>query len=178
MSLRAKPFFLIIFVCGAVALAAAATWMVGRGDLFHQQQPFIIYFADSVNGLAPGSPVKFKGVPIGQVKNIMIRFNQAAANASIPVLIEVDVTRLHQDLGVTVDLGNEQEFTEQVRSGLRATVEQESLQSADSYINLDYYDNLAGAAAPASSQLEHKFLEIPSLTRPESALTKFAADHS
>lgn len=54
----------------AVALAAFAMWIAsdGLGNI----QPYRIYFEESVSGLSQGSPVKYRGVTVGQVSAITI----------------------------------------------------------------------------------------------------------
>ena len=51
------------------------------------QQPYDIFFQDSVGGLARGSQVTFSGVPVGQVKEIKL---DPANPAFVRVRIEVD----------------------------------------------------------------------------------------
>jgi paraquat-inducible protein B len=162
MSARASSTAIGVFVSGAILLAVVAVLIFGSGKLFSKQEKFIIYFDDSVNGLSIGSPVKFKGVQIGQVSNIMIRYDQAEDNAYIPVIVDIDVSRLHNDLGVEVDLGNQTEFDAQVQGGLRAKLQLQSLLTGLLYIDLDYYDDLAGQVPP-QIQISHKYKEIPSL---------------
>jgi paraquat-inducible protein B len=174
MSLRSKPTLIGLFVCGAVALAVAAILVFGGGKFFNHQEKFIIYFSDSVNGLSPGSPVRFKGVQIGQVTDILIRYDQPDDNDSIPVLIEIDTTRLHKDLGVDVDLSDKSEFAEQVNSqGLRARLQLLSFVTDQLYIELDY--------EPADIrrhdiQLSGKYKEIPSVPSNLSEMVKFVTD--
>ncbi len=171
MSVRASSTAIGVFVSGAILLAVVALLVFGSGKLFSKQEKFIIYFDDSVNGLTIGSPVKFKGVQIGQVSNIMIRYDQADDNAYVPVIVEIDVSRLHNQLGVSVDLGNEQEFEEQVRDGLRAKLQLQSLLTGLLYIDLDYYEELSGKVPP-QIQLSKKYKEIPSLSSGLSEMMK------
>jgi paraquat-inducible protein B len=167
MSARASSTAIGVFVSGAIVLAVVAVLLFGSGKLFSKQEKFIIYFEDSVNGLTIGSPVKFKGVQIGQVSNIMIRYDQSPDDpvAYIPVIVEIDVARLRNQLGVEVDLGNDQEFEAQVESGLRAKLELQSLLTGLLYVDFDYYDNLANTVPPKPIQISQppKYKEIPSL---------------
>jgi phospholipid/cholesterol/gamma-HCH transport system substrate-binding protein len=59
--------FIIVFV---VAAAACAIWLGSPGQ--HDDVLYRIHFRDSVNGLAVGDPVKFRGVEVGTVKSMVI----------------------------------------------------------------------------------------------------------
>ncbi|TMC94991.1 MAG: MCE family protein, partial [Chloroflexi bacterium] len=61
------------FVVGAVTLAVTAIVTFGSGQFFRHTQRFVLYFSGSLNGLEKGAPVKFRGVPIGSVKEIRLR---------------------------------------------------------------------------------------------------------
>ena len=54
----------------------------------------MLYFETSVNGLRVGAPVKFKGVEIGSVKNIVLPLEKDTQVARIPVIIEIDREKL------------------------------------------------------------------------------------
>jgi paraquat-inducible protein B len=148
MSARANPTAIGIFVTGATALAVLALLVFGSGRIFRRQETFIIYFNESVNNLSDGSPVKFKGVQIGQVRRITLRYNQATDSSSVPVLIDIDLSRLRNNLGVEINLADEQVFDEQVRLGLRAKLQMQSLLTGLLYIDLDIYDELKGQVPP------------------------------
>ncbi len=161
MSVRAKPTIIGIFVCGAAVLAVAAVLMFGGGKVFNHQEKFIIYFADSVNGLQVGSAVKYKGVQIGQVSNIFIHYDQGDVGSDdIPVMIEIDTTRLHRDLGDDTDLADPVVFEQQLVDGLRARLQMQSFVTFQLYIELDY---IGRGTPPKPIGLSHQYKEIPSV---------------
>jgi paraquat-inducible protein B len=161
MSVRAKPTLIGIFVCGAALLAVAAVLFFGDGKLFNHQEKFIIYFTDSVNGLSAGSAVKYKGVQIGQVSNIMIHYDQDEnATDAIPVIISIDTTHLQRDLGEKDDLSNPTTFNGVIGAGLRARLQMQSFVTSQLYIELDYVDP-PPPFTPIS--LSHTYKEIPSI---------------
>jgi len=160
MSARANPTSIGIFVSGAIALAILALIAFGSGKFFSHQDKFIIYFSDSVNGLAIGSPVKFKGVQIGQVESIRIRYNQPDDNDAIPVIVSIDTTRLKNELGEGVNLSDTEEFKRQINGGLRAKLDMQSFLTGVLYIELDDYD-----PPPPFQPIETgtDYMEIPSI---------------
>ncbi len=80
-----------IVVAGIVALFIAILWLSRfSGD---EKQIFDIFFKQSVNGLAVGSPVAFSGVPVGKIDDIKLLPNtpqfvrvRISVNKDVPVL--------------------------------------------------------------------------------------------
>jgi paraquat-inducible protein B len=160
MSIRAKPTVIGLFVSGAIALAVAAVLLFGGGKLFSHEEKFIIYFSEPPNGLSIGSPVKYKGVQIGQVSNIFINFDQPNDSEAIPVLIEINTTRLHNELGDATDLSDPTVFAAQIDAGLRARLQMQSWVTTQLFIELDYDTN---PDKPKLVSLNHLYKEIPSV---------------
>lgn len=169
MSKKANPAFIGIFVIGAIVLGVVAIMIFGSGQLFRKTESFILYFEDSINGLEVGAPVKFKGVRIGQVTRIFIRFNQDDASPHVPVVIEIDVDRLQGPLGVKdVDLGNKEVFRQQVEVlGLRGQLQQASFVTGMLFVELDYYPDAGPVRYIQKMDLtkgEKEYLEIPTVS--------------
>ena len=83
MAKRANPAFVGAFVIGAIALAIAAVALLGSGSLFRNTHQFVCFFDGNVNGLRVGALVKFKGVEIGEVRQILLSLNAATGPDSI-----------------------------------------------------------------------------------------------
>jgi paraquat-inducible protein B len=66
-----------IFVLAGLALAIAAILIFGGGSVFRPVKPVVMYFTASVQGLNVGSPVMFRGVPVGRVTAINLNFDPA-----------------------------------------------------------------------------------------------------
>jgi paraquat-inducible protein B len=98
MAKRTRPALIGAFVLGSVALAVVAVMIWGSSTLFERKYPYVCYFPGSVNGLNRGAPVKYRGVEVGVVKDIKVRFRQAPDDQRIPVFIEAWGKRL-QELG-------------------------------------------------------------------------------
>lgn len=166
MSKQANPAAVGFFALAGLALAFAAVVIFGSG-LLKTREKFILYFEDSVQGLNVGAPVKFKGVTIGEVTEILIRYRQPRDSAHLPVFIEVDTKSLQEKHNVSIDLSDPDELRTQINNGLRATLQQGSLVTGRNFIELDYHPEIL--ESPEFVQLDEgpadqpAFPEIPTL---------------
>ncbi len=95
----AREFNVGVFVIFSTALAFGGVIAIGSGRFFKQTEIIETSTTDSVNGLQIGSPVKYRGVPIGEVKSISFLdryYPDADANPSefdfgSPVVIRMEV---------------------------------------------------------------------------------------
>jgi len=77
----------------AVGIALFFVWLTGTGH--RNGVIYRIHFAESVSGLSPGDPVKFRGVDVGAVKSM-------ALDPADPNLVAVDVS-IAKDAPVKTD---------------------------------------------------------------------------
>ncbi len=126
------------FVLGALALVVAALVMLGSGRFFRHADEFVLYFGGSVNGLEKGAAVKYRGVPVGAVSDILLALPQKRGDPRIPVLIEIDHDRL-AELGATREMSEGPEMMSRLLrdAGLRAQLQQQSFITGLLYIGLD-----------------------------------------
>jgi len=154
---QASPRLIGAFVVLALLVLAVLVGLVGSFKAFKSRQTFVVYFKGSVNNLNVGAKVKWKGVPVGQVSDIRIRWNQDVLSTDIPVFVQLDLDRL----GMRLD--EENVMKREVESGLRARTQMESLISGMLYIDLDY---LPDAAPPRYLERERIYPEIPAAPSP------------
>jgi paraquat-inducible protein B len=149
-----------LFIVTGVALGVAGLLLFSSFKIFSRTQDQIVYFDKSLSGLDEGAPVKYRGVTIGSVKRVMIRFNQAPNDFSLPVIIELEEELLRERLGDQSALVFSSAFVERdVRNGLRATLQTESLVTGVLYVGLDFQP---GAPPPVFHQLKKVYVEVPS----------------
>ena len=159
MNTKANPTLVGVFVLGAILIAVGATIFLGTTKLFTKEKRCICFFQQSVAGLQVGSPVKFKGVPIGQVKNIQIRFN-ADATTYVKILFDINTDTVVNNLGADISILDEGSDRKQTDRGLRATLAYESLITGLIYLELDYHEN---APPPVFLQGDNAYTEVPTL---------------
>ncbi len=157
MSRRANPAVVGLFVIGAVVLVVAGIVLFGSGRFFRQTCTFVCYFTGNVNGLNLGAPVKFKGVEVGSVTKISIKFEQQAAGVRIPVLIELDEAKISH-AGGTAKVSSDV-ILEAVHSGLRAQLETQSLVTGLLFVQLDFFPNTPAQLVAENGEIP----EIPTV---------------
>ncbi len=172
MAKRANPVTIGIFVTGAFLLFTGLLGFLGTAGLFEKKEQFILFFDESVNGLNVGSSVKFKGVPIGRVKRILIRAeNQPESSSAVPVIIELDGHRLQRNYNVGLDLSDPNAFADQIANGLRARLNSESFITGLLYVDLDYIQD---PSPPRIVQETFIYKEIPTVPSTVAELTQQA----
>ena len=161
MNKKFTPTLIGAFVIGAIALLVIAIIVFGSGRLFKQTREFVLYFENSVNGLRVGAPVKFKGVEVGSVKNIVLQLDGNTQVARIPVIIEIDLEKLTAR-GATRRIAEDRETLRKAITdlGLRGQLLMESLVTGLLYVGLDFFPetpvNLVQQAGG-----DNKYPEIP-----------------
>jgi len=92
-----------MFVIVASLLAVATVIWLGASRYFEVTDRFVTYFGESVQGLEPGSAVKYRGVPAGRVAAIRI----APDGELIEVVLDIDVKSseaLHREITLRATL--------------------------------------------------------------------------
>ena len=143
------------FIAGAVVLAVAAVIIFGSGRFFTKTFANVMYFRDSVKGLNVGAPVLFRGVKIGSVRNIELRYDGKDLSFLICVLVEFDPRRM-----VYIGHAPGTEHTDElIKKGLRARLELQSMVTGQLAINLDFFPDRPARLLG----LDTKYPEIPTI---------------
>ena len=161
MSKKANPTFVGLFIVIGVALGVIGLLLFSSSRLFGRSVSCVLYFNSSLNGLSRGAPVKYRGVTIGSVTKLMIRYNQATNDYSMPVIVEIQENLLQQRLEDTLLFKDAESFERAVARGVRGTLEAESIVTGVLYVGLDMDPT---APPPVFHQLKPLYVEIP--TRP------------
>lgn len=159
MSKKANPTIIGLFVLIGVALFVAGLLLFSSSRLFTPTAKFIIYFDSTLSGLNEGALVKFRGVTIGSVSQVMIRYNQATNDPAMPVIIEVQQGLIRKRIVGPTAFQSIHHLSESVRHGLRAKLETESLVTGVLYVELEAEESPPPAVY---HQLIPVYVEIPS----------------
>jgi paraquat-inducible protein B len=146
MSTKANPTLIGVFVLGAILIAIGAVFFFGSADLFAQKQTYVSYFTQSISGLSVGSNVKFKGVNIGKVTQILLGIGGKDQPAYAKVFYQVDQNIIVRDFGrgnPHFNLFDIEGTKQRVDQGLRARLDFESLISGQLFVSLDFIKEAA-----------------------------------
>ena len=158
MSKKANPTAIGLFIVVGVGLGVLGLLLFSSSKLFTATQDFIMYFDESLNGLNEGAPVKYRGVRVGSVKRVMVRYNQATNDYALPVIVQLEEKLINERLGEPGEVFRTGILEERIRHGLRASLQAESLVTGVLYIEVRPH---ADAALPVYHQLHKRYIEIP-----------------
>ena len=162
MKKRANPRLVGLFVLGGLGLFIAAVILYGMRDLFVQKDTYVSFFRGSVRGLDVGAPVSFRGIDIGQVKEIYGLVTSDSMDVEIAVIYEIDALKIRDPGGYTVreeDLDFRQRAQNLVEYGLRAKLETASLLTGQRYVDFDLFPN----DEPRMTGIDVGYPEIPTV---------------
>lgn len=160
MKNKVNPLAIGMFVLVAVAIAIVTVMVFGAAKFFSDTEEVVSLFSESVNGLDVGAPVKYKGVLIGKVSAIRISAeNQSEQENSVAIVYSIDLDMLRRKTrGRIVNFYDWLES--QVRDGLRAKLNYQSIVTGMLYIELDYL-----AEKDEDIELKYggfRYVEVPS----------------
>ncbi len=155
-----------IFVLGAMTLLVIAAVVLGSGTFFRKTFKAVCFFEGSVGGLDVGAPVVFNGVRIGEVKDVVLRYNASNLTTTIPVYVEIDPQRA-KTIGPR-PTSFEDNLKLLIEHGLRARLELQSFVTGKLQVSLSFYPErpirLVGA--------DRKYPEIPTIPTTMQEITK------
>lgn len=127
------------FMVGSLALSVLFIIFFSTMDVFKEKRDFVAFFSGSVKGLSVGSPVLFRGVPVGQVKSIQLLLSgEETDTVWIPVVFEVREDSVINIEGKQVE-DPEVFVQELIDEGLRAKLIMGSFVTGQLTIMLDFY---------------------------------------
>jgi len=164
MSSKSNPKLIGAFVLGAIVLAIGAALAFGGTQLFSEKRQYVLFFEGSVGGLNVGAPVNFRGVQLGNVTGIIIRYRDSDKSLIIPVHIEIDVGRLQiEGKFIKGTIG-----TALVERGLRAQLAMQSLVTGQASVEFDFYPG-------TEARLTHLEADVPELPTIPSTMSRLQA---
>lgn len=155
MSSRVSPSTVGAFVIGGVILAVVVTLVLGSGTLFQDRYALLSFFEGDVTGLDAGSPVRYRGVPIGQVTEVRISLDndpRDVTDTRIPVIYTLNMTNIRGLVrGGQLDLESPGTLDSLIVRGLRAELQGANIVTGQRAIELDIFpDAPDNRIAPSS----------------------------
>ncbi|MEM5295549.1 MlaD family protein [Burkholderia sp. JPY481] len=125
---------------------------------------YVLTFNESVRGLTVGAPVDFRGIVIGEVSAIRVRFDPIRKEFSIPVEVSIFPERLISREDWQGNAGStpsdRKAFADYlVSKGLRAQLKTASLLTGQLYVAIDFFP----AAPKAAVDWNEKMPQLPTV---------------
>lgn len=166
MRRQVHPRLIGLFVIGGLVIAFLGIFLIGGGTmLLKRRHYFVMYFQGSLNGLNIGSAVKFRGVIIGNVTNIMVEVNESDEEIRVPVIVQLDPGKVALIGGEK--LSDNQFLNLLIKRGLRARLKSQSLLSGALYVDLDFNPDTEVKMVDNPT----RYLQIPTITSGAEALS-------
>ena len=136
-----KPFFIGVFLLSGVALLAAGLLLLSRDSLLTRPAEYVVYFTGALDGLDVGADVTYRGVKVGNVRQIDLSYDRTLNDVVMPVTIRITAESARSK-------GDERGFDRFVERlierGLRAQLQTPSLLTGKAIVALDFFPDQPG----------------------------------
>jgi paraquat-inducible protein B len=141
-----------------------------KEKIYLRKSKAILYFDESVRGLDIGAPVEFWGIPMGEVVDIKLVFDQAKEVFQVRVVVETESKRFYEAGFVGSDADRKLLFENLLARGFRAQLKTGNLLTGKQIIIMDFFPD----AEPATLVDEGGHPVVPTVPTPmEEISTKF-----
>src|ERR1700722_16795668 len=147
------------FIVMSVAAFGAAILALGGRDWFQPAFTFETYFNNSIAGLDLGAPVRFRGVPLGQVTQILTSAATYERDVPLDKRREYIVVRVKVNLSAREAAQMRQDANALAKRGLRAQTQLAGI-PGQQYLSLDFMD--PKKYPPLEFQWTPKYTYLPS----------------
>ncbi len=169
MSSKANPTMIGAFVLGGAALLTVGVGVFGGGRQFADTETFVLFFEGSLKGLNVGAPVLFRGVKVGEVTDVRVRYHVEEQRIDIPVYALLQRDRIIQ---IGKSENREQNMPALVERGLRARLAMQSFVTGMLAVELDFHPGAPLRLVGGDSE----FREVPTIPSAFDELTKTLQD--
>lgn len=178
MKTKISPAVVGVFVLGAMLLIIVALLSFGGVNFFSKPQRFLVYFDESIHGLDLGSSVKLRGVRVGRVTDLNIRYDAATNKSVVAVVCEFSRNMIVDDKGQPIDVSDRAKLQTMVDHGLRAQLGVVGLATGLLFVELDFYDPEQYPAGPPEPGARHLVIpSVPStISEYQASLTEILSD--
>ena len=146
-----------LFTVAALVLLGLMLFSFGLADLLVNKVSLETFFTESVQGLATGAPVKYKGVPVGTVRDIAIYVGEKKIRVDMDIELKVFKNAANQPM-----FRSDEEFLkflhQEVLNGLRCRLDYAGI-TGMRYVELDYF---AQPGTPLETEESSTTFLIPS----------------
>ena len=168
MKTKVGPAIVGAFVIGAFVLGTIALLAFGGVSFFSKPERFVVFFDETIHGLDLGSPVKLRGVRLGRVVELNVRYEAEKNRSVVGVVCELNRNMIVDSTGAKIDISDRDELQKLVDRGLRAQLGVIGLATGLLYVELDFLDPKEHPAPPSAFQT--RYVVVPYIP---SAISEF-----
>jgi ABC-type transporter Mla subunit MlaD len=128
-----------LFIVVSMSVLGAALLALGGRDWFQPSFTFETYFNNSIAGLDLGAPVRFRGVPLGQVTQILTSAATYERDVPLDKRKEYIVVRVKVNVSAREAVQMRQDAVALTKRGLRAQTQLAGI-TGQQYLALDFMD--------------------------------------
>ena len=155
---RSQPRLIGLLVLGAIGLIVAGIASMSARRLFAEYRTFVVFFPYAVGALREGSPVTFRQVQVGHVRDVDLVFSgQDLRESWIMAVIDIRRGALSDPQGRTAQQSDAELARVMIDAGLRASVRSSSLIAGQRSVDLDFQAD----QKPRLSGIPAAYPEIP-----------------
>jgi paraquat-inducible protein B len=137
-----------------------------RREMYLDKAYFLAQFDQSVRGLVPGASVEFRGIQIGEVRDVKLEYLADTQEFRIPVILEIEPERI-ANLGMVDPETRRASIDQLVKRGLRAQLQSGSLLTGQLVVQLDFHRGVK----PAEIAWGGPYPELPTVPAPLEEIT-------
>jgi paraquat-inducible protein B len=137
-----------------------------RREAYLDKAYFLAQFDQSVRGLVPGASVEFRGIQIGEVRDVKLEYVADEQAFRIPVILEIEPERI-ANLGMVDPETRRASFDQLVKRGLRAQLQSGNLLTGQLVVQLDFHRGVK----PAEIAWGGPYPELPTVPAPLEEIT-------
>jgi paraquat-inducible protein B len=115
-----------------------------RREVYTLKARYVAYFDQSVRGLSVGAPVEFRGIQIGEVRDVKLEYVPETGQFRVPVHFEIEPERI-TNLGAANLPARREGMDRLVKNGMRAQLQSGNLLTGQLIVQLDMHEGVAPA---------------------------------
>ncbi len=160
MSAKANYFKLGLFIIVAVVIGVVGVLVLGAGKLFEKRIILETYLNESVQGVDIGSKVKFRGVPVGNIRRI--DFTRNRYELEKPPLqrrsyVRIEIEMSADALGAKTETIVNEDLPREIQNGLRVRLTALGV-TGTSYLEVDYLDPQKNPPLPIDWKPDYPYI--------------------
>lgn len=136
-----KPFLIGAFLLSGVVLLAAGLLLLSRDSLLSRPVEYVLYFTGALDGLDVGADVTYRGVKVGNVRQINLSYDRNLNDVVMPVTIRINSESARSKSKAR---GFDYSIAPLVERGLRAQLQTPSLLTGKAIVALDFFPDQTG----------------------------------